>query len=67
MSPTEPKIIVGMTILQPLGITIDTKTHKLYIKNEIWEAFKTVVGNGVLILGGIAIIGGIIEALGEQD
>jgi Retroviral aspartyl protease. len=39
-SNTGQELIVGMDILKPLGITIDTKTHQISVKNEIWEAFK---------------------------
>lgn len=43
--------IVGMDILNPLGINIDTKTGNVYVKNELWEAFKIIstVGVGIWI------------------
>lgn len=53
MSDVEQELIVGMDILRPLGIIVDTKTSKLSIKNEIWEAFKTLATVGVLVWGGI--------------
>ncbi|MFQ6088927.1 MAG: hypothetical protein ACE5K0_08515 [Candidatus Methanofastidiosia archaeon] len=63
MSNTGQEIIVGMDILKPLGITINTKTHQLSVKNEIWEAFKTLAALGVLFSGGVKLF----EALSEQD
>lgn len=63
MSNSGQELIVGMDILKPLGITIDTKTHQLYVKNEIWEAFKTLSAIGVLFIGGIKLL----EALSEQN
>ena len=56
MSNTERELIVGMDILNPLGIAIDTKTHQLSVKNEIWEAFKTLAGIGVLIFGAVKVL-----------
>ena len=53
MSDVEQELIVGMDILRPLGIIVDTKTSELSIKNEIWEAFKTLATVGVLVWGGI--------------
>ena len=53
MSDVEQELIIGMDILRPLGIIVDTKTSKLSIKNEIWEAFKTLATVGVLVWGGI--------------
>jgi len=55
MSNTGQELIVGMDILKPLGITIDTKTHQLSVKNEIWEAFKTLSAVGVLFVGGVKL------------
>jgi len=63
MSDMEQEFIVGMDILKPLGINIDTKTHQLSIKNEIWEAFKTLAGVGVLVFGGLKLL----EALSKRD
>ena len=59
----EQKLIVGMDILKPLGITIDTKTHQLSVKSEIWEAFKTLTTVGVLVYGGLKLL----DALSEQN
>ena len=66
MSNTEQELIVGMDILKPLGITIDTKTHQLSVKNETWEAFKTLATVGVLIYGGIKILEKLSEKKDEQ-
>ena len=62
MSTTD-EFIVGMDILKPLGITIDAKTHQLSVKNDIWEAFKTLAGIGVLFFGGVKLL----EALSKQS
>jgi predicted aspartyl protease len=56
MSDVEQELIIGMDILRPLGIIVDTKTSQLSIKNEIWEAFKTLATVGVLVWGGIKVI-----------
>ena len=61
MSNTGRELIVGMDILNPLGIIIDTKTRHLSLKNEVWEAFKTLSAVGVLFIGGVKIL----EALSE--
>jgi predicted aspartyl protease len=63
VSDTNQEIIVGMDILELLGITIDAKTHQLTVKNDIWEAFKTLAAAGALFIGGIKIL----EALSEQE
>jgi len=55
--------IVGMDILRPIGITINTKTHQLSIKNEVWEAFKTLAAVGVIVWGGIKLF----EALSKGE
>lgn len=56
MSDVEQELIIGMDILGPLGIIVDTKTGKLSIKNEVWEAFKTLATVGVLVWGGIKVV-----------
>jgi predicted aspartyl protease len=61
MSNIEQEVIVGMDILKPLGITIDTKTHQLSVKNEIWEAFKTLSAIGVLVIGGVKLLEALFE------
>lgn len=61
MSDEQDEIIVGMDILQPAGITIDSRTGLLTVKNETWEAFKTISGKGLLIYGGIKILGAIFS------
>lgn len=48
--------IIGLDIMNLLGVSIDTSTGKLEIKNKVWEAFKTlsgIVGVGVLVYFGI--------------
>lgn len=61
VSDVEREPIIGMDILKPLGISIDTKTQQLSVKNEIWEAFKTLATAGVLIYAGIKILESIFE------
>lgn len=56
MGDVEQELIIGMDILRPLGITVDTKTSRLSIENEIWEAFKTLATVGVLAWGGIKVL-----------
>lgn len=56
MSDVEQELIIGMDILRPLGITVDTKTSRLSIENEIWEAFKALATVGVLAWGGIKVL-----------
>ena len=63
MDSTGRKLIIGMDILKPLEITIDTKTHQLSVKNEIWEAFKTLSAIGVLVVGGVKLL----EALSKSE
>ena len=58
----EPELIVGMDILKPLGIIVDTKTHRLSVKNEIWEAFKELTALGVIFFAGIKLF----EALSKK-
>jgi len=55
VSDVEKKPVIGMDILKPLGVTIDTKTGELSIKNEIWEAFKTISGIAVAVFFGVKI------------
>lgn len=61
ISDVEEKPLIGMDILKPLGITIDTKTHKLLVRNEIWEAFKELAAWGVLFYAGIKILDSLFE------
>ncbi len=53
--------IIGMDIMTPLGISIDTQPPQLSIRNESWEAFKTLAGVGVLVFAGIKILDSIFE------
>ncbi len=61
VSDVEEEPIIGMDVLKPLGISIDTKTHQLSVKNEIWEAFKTLSAIGVLTYAGIKILEKVFE------
>ncbi len=61
VSESEGPLIVGMDILKPLGITIDTTNHQLGVKNEVWEAFKTLAGVGVLVVGGLKILAQLVD------
>ena len=56
VSNIEKVPIIGMDILKPLGISIDTKTGELSIKNEIWEAFKTLSAIGVVFFLGVKVL-----------
>jgi predicted aspartyl protease len=51
LTPYSTDLIIGMDILTPLGISIDTRKKFLQKKNEIWEAFKTLAGIGVIVYG----------------
>lgn len=57
------ELIIGMDLLSPLGITIDTGTHVLSVKNEIWEAFKALSAIGVIFFAGVKIA----EVLSEDS
>lgn len=61
VSDIEDKPIIGMDVLKPLGVSIDTKTHQLTIKNEIWEAFKTLSAIGILTFGAVKILEKLFE------
>ena len=63
VSDVEKEPIIGMDVLKPLGISIETKTEELSIKNEIWEAFKTISGIGVAFFLGVKIL----EKLFEEE
>ena len=63
VSDTEDTPIIGMDILKLLGITIDTKLNCLYVKNEIWEAFKTLAGVELLIYEGLKLL----ETISEEE
>ncbi|MHB8327843.1 MAG: hypothetical protein ACYDB5_10500 [bacterium] len=62
ISDIEQLPIIGMDIMKPLGISIDTKTSRLSKKDEIWEAFKILSAAGVMALAGMAILKAISEA-----
>jgi predicted aspartyl protease len=63
VSDVEEVPIIGMDVLKPLGINIDTKTEELSIKHEVWEAFKTLSGIGIAFFLGVKII----EKLFEEE
>lgn len=46
--------IIGMDVLGPLGIHIDTRTGHIAIKSEAWETFKTIAGIGA-VAGGVGL------------
>jgi len=48
--------LIGIDVLRLLGIEIDTRTGKLEVKNEIWEAFKTLSAVGVILFTGIKVL-----------
>jgi hypothetical protein len=45
-----------MDVLKPLGISVDTASHQLSVKNEVWEAFKTLAAIGILVVGGVKLL-----------
>ena len=63
VSDTEEMPIIGMDVLKPLGISIDTKDGSIFVKNEVWEAFKTLSALGVAFFVGVKILG---ELFGEN-
>lgn len=56
MSELTQEIIIGMDVLKPLGVSIDTATNRLSVKSEVWEAFKALAAIGVLVVGGIKLL-----------
>jgi hypothetical protein len=56
MSDLQQEVIIGMDVLRPLGVSIDTVTGQISVKNEVWEAFKTLATIGVLVVGGIKML-----------
>jgi predicted aspartyl protease len=56
MSNFTSETIIGMDVLKPLGISVDTASHQLSVKNEVWEAFKTLAAIGVLVIGGVKLL-----------
>lgn len=55
IKPGDAQPIIGMDIMVPLGISIDTASQTLRIHDPAWEAFKEVAGGAVLVGGGIAL------------
>lgn len=62
MTDNDQEPIIGMDVLKPMGISINTKTGVLSVQNEVWEAFKTLAGAGVAFYAGISLL----EALTEN-
>lgn len=56
VSDVEQIPIIGMDVLKPLGITIDTKTGQLSVKHEGWEVFKTMAGVVAIIIFGAEVV-----------
>lgn len=48
------EVIIGMNILSLTGIYIHPRTRLLSVRNETWEAFKTL--SGIAALGGIGYL-----------
>lgn len=63
VTDVEKEPIIGMDVLKLLGISIEAKTGELSIKNEIWEAFKTLSTIGVSFFLGVRIL----EKLFEEE
>lgn len=61
VSDVEEEPIIGMDILEPLGIEINTGTQELSVKNEVWEAFKTLSGLGLIFFVGIKTLDTLFE------
>lgn len=64
VSDNEKEPIIGMDILRSLGISIDTTTSRLQVKNEIWEAFKTL---SAFTVGGFLIIKALDAIFKEKE
>lgn len=56
MSDFTSEVIIGMDVLRPLGISVDTASHELSVKNAVWEAFKTLAAIGVIVVGGVKLL-----------
>lgn len=56
MSDFTSEVIIGMDVLKPLGISVDTASHELSVKNPVWEAFKTLAAIGVIVVGGVKLL-----------
>ena len=64
ISDLEEKPLIGMDIMRPLGININTRTHKVTVNNETWEAFKTLSG---IIVGGFIVVKALDAIFKEED
>lgn len=64
ISDLEEEPLIGMDIMRPLGININTRTHKVTVNNEIWEAFKTLSG---IIVGGFIVVKALDAIFKEED
>lgn len=61
ISDNFPVPLIGMDVMSPMGITIDTESGEFKLNNKLWEAFKTV--SAVVVAGGGAVA--VISAIGE--
>lgn len=64
ISDLEEEPLIGMDIMRPLGININTRTHKVTVNNETWEAFKTLSG---IIVGGFIVVKALDAIFKEED
>lgn len=46
--PNLDRPIIGMDIMKPMGIAIDTRTHSLTINIPMWEGFKKAAAIGTI-------------------
>ena len=66
ISDKETRPIIGMDIMNPLGITIDTKAKTLSLRNPDNDNLKNilaVIGNATLFVGGIILVVKILEEM----
>ena len=52
-------VLIGLDVLNPLKMTIDTDTHELSVKNEVVEFGKA----SLMIVGGVVVAGLILDFL----
>ena len=67
MSDEGGGLIMGTDILELLGITVDTRTHQLSVRNETWETFKKLAGVGVLIYAGVKTLKALSRQKGQTN
>jgi predicted aspartyl protease len=66
VSDKETRPIIGMDIMNPLGITIDTKAKTLSLRNPDNGNLKNIlaaIGNATLFVGGIILVVKILEKI----